>query len=24
MEPKKTEAIILRTKDFGESDLIVT
>jgi len=24
MEPKKSEAIILRTKDFGESDLIVT
>jgi len=24
MEPKKTEVIILRTKDFGESDLIVT
>ena len=24
MEPKKTEAIILRTKDFGESDLMVT
>ena len=24
METKKTEAIILRTKDFGESDLIVT
>lgn len=24
MEQKKTEAIILRTKDFGESDLIVT
>ncbi|MBW1614313.1 MAG: DNA repair protein RecO, partial [Deltaproteobacteria bacterium] len=24
MEPKKTEAIILRTKDFGESDLVVT
>ena len=24
MESKKTEAIILRTKDFGESDLIVT
>ena len=24
MEPKKTEAIILRTKDLGESDLIVT
>jgi len=24
VEPKKTEAIILRTKDFGESDLLVT
>ncbi|NVM25106.1 MAG: DNA repair protein RecO [Desulfobacterales bacterium] len=24
MEPKKSEAIILRTKDFGESDLLVT
>lgn len=24
MEPKKTEAIILRTRDFGESDCIVT
>ncbi len=24
MEPKKTEAIILRTKDLGESDLLVT
>jgi DNA repair protein RecO (recombination protein O) len=24
MEQKKTEAIILRTKDFGESDLLVT
>ena len=24
MEPKKSEAIILRTKDLGESDLIVT
>jgi len=24
VEPKKTEAIILRTKDFGESDILVT
>jgi len=24
VEPKKSEAIILRTKDFGESDLLVT